>query len=167
MKLRLLLWKDCNRCCSGCCNKDWDLDNLPRLDMKELGKYKEVLLTGGEPMLRPEVVKLMVKTLRNFPGKNKRIYVYTAKTDDREALLSVLKVCDGVTITLHDQSDVENLKNFLEILPQNLRISKSVRLNVFENIDISSLDLNNLKVKENVVWIKNCPLPKDEVFKRA
>lgn len=28
-KLRLLLWEECNRTCAGCCNKDWNLSELP------------------------------------------------------------------------------------------------------------------------------------------
>ena len=28
-KLRLLVTKNCDRSCPGCCNKDWNLDKLP------------------------------------------------------------------------------------------------------------------------------------------
>jgi hypothetical protein len=45
----------------------------------------------------------------------------------------------------------------------------SLRLHIFEGIDISKLDdidLKNWKIKKNIKWIKNCPLPQDEVFMR-
>ncbi|MBU1087771.1 MAG: hypothetical protein KKD05_09695, partial [Candidatus Omnitrophica bacterium] len=53
-KLRLLLFTECNRNCNGCCNNDWDLKSL--LNEHLFKEYSEILLTGGEPMLHPELI---------------------------------------------------------------------------------------------------------------
>ena len=41
-----------------------------------------------------------------------------------------------------------------------------MRLNIFHNVDIAKIDLVKWIVKKDITWIKNCPLPKDEVFMR-
>jgi len=46
-KLRFLLWEDCNKQCSGCCNKQFDLDNLLKVSSTEFQSYDEIELTGG------------------------------------------------------------------------------------------------------------------------
>lgn len=74
---------------------------------------------------------------------------------------------DGITLTLHDQKDASLAHSFvswvnIHELPKGI----SLRMNIFKGIDCSSLDLHKWRVKDNMEWIKNCPLPKDEVFMR-
>jgi len=43
--------------------------------------------------------------------------------------------------------------------------SVSLRLNIFKGIYIPEVvDLSLWKVKKDMEWISNCPLPEDEVF---
>ena len=162
MFLRLLITEKCNRSCAGCCNKDWDLSSLPANDF-EFAEYKKILITGGEPMLFPSKIEFIVKAIRK-QNESAPIVLYTAKTDDIESLLQIEAMLDCLTITLHEQSDVENFARFNEALVLNP--NHSYRLNVFENIDIGSLKTSGWKVKSNMKWIKNCPLPQGEVFMR-
>ena len=46
MKLRLVLFEACDRCCPGCCNHDWDLKNLPVCT--DYTPYEMIMLTGGQ-----------------------------------------------------------------------------------------------------------------------
>jgi pyruvate formate-lyase activating enzyme-like uncharacterized protein len=143
----------------GCCNKDWNLKELPETD--NFSGYTEIMLTGGEPLLRPEFVKQTVRQIRN--QTNTKIYLYTAKTDNTADFLSVLNDINGICLTLHEQKDVETFKKLnLKMETQN----KSLRLNIFEGIDIEGIDLSKWIVKSDIKWIKNCPLPLDEVFMR-
>ena len=158
-KLRLVLFERCNRNCDGCCNKDWDLKSLP-VETNFTG-YHEVLLTGGEPMLRPMLVIHVAKLIRK-KQPDTRIYLYTAKTDPWAELLAVLHYIDGLCVTLHDQSDVDPFLSFSRILG-DVALTKSLRLNVFSGVKIHKLSLWKTK---RVQWIKNCPLPKGEVLKR-
>jgi len=161
--LRLLLFADCDRRCPGCCNKDWDLDALPVV--KSFKGFREVILTGGEPMLNPNLVKHIASQVRH-ENPAARIIVYTAKTDNPQALVDVLRLVDGVTITFHKQKDVATFNVFNEMLKQSGISGKSLRLNVFKGIKLNGVDTTGWKLQPEMVWIKDCPLPKNEVFMR-
>ena len=163
-KLRLLLFRQCNRNCDGCCNKDFDLDALPVEN--DFRRYKKVFLTGGEPMLKPRLVLKVINRIRN--NSNAIIIMYTAKVDDLNSTVGVMRFLDGVTVTLHEQSDVIPFRNLERYIRNNLpvwEITKSLRLNVFNNVSLGTVS-SAWKTKRNIKWIKNAPLPKGEVFKR-
>ena len=61
-KLRLLLFEECGRNCPGCCNRDWDLQALPVC--QDFTPYQIIMLTGGEPMLHPEIIHSAVTEIR-------------------------------------------------------------------------------------------------------
>ena len=160
-KLRLLLFQECNKNCERCCNKDWDLDSLKKETL--FTGYDEIILTGGEPMLKPLFVintALMIreKTLA-------KIYMYTAKADKILDVLAVLHYIDGITLALHEQSDVVDFMR-LDALLLKCEINKSFRLNVFKGINISNINTSIWNVKSDIEWIKNCPLPVNEVFRK-
>jgi hypothetical protein len=162
MKLRLLITESCDRDCAGCCNKQWDLAGLEV--ETDFSQYDEILLTGGEPMLNPDKVIKLAKRIRDESAA--KIYVYTAKVDDIRATLDVLRVTDGITLTLHEQSDVPDFFRLSETLFMIGPIEgKSLRLNIFKGISVS-VPMRYWQVKDDIEWIKDCPLPKDEVFKR-
>lgn len=163
-KLRLLLTKKCNRNCEGCCNKNWDLDLLE--SESDYKPYSLIMLTGGEPMLDVFKIFNIIDEIRE--QTTSPIILYTAKSDNERELLSVLHFLDGMTLTLHEQSDVENFVKLNEIILRNPISFKTdnLRLNVFSNVDISSIETHQWKVKENIEWIKDCPLPIDEVFRK-
>lgn len=160
-KLRLLLFEECNRKCPGCCNNDWDLKNLEVCT--DFSPYRLVMLTGGEPMLHPDVIRSAVKDIR--AQSDAKIYLYTAMTDGLDEILPII---DGLTLTLHNPKDKMNLRWF-ELSSKNLiDLSQrgSLRLNIFREAgkmpDVSDI----WKVKSDMVWIPDCPLPTGEVLMR-
>jgi len=159
-KLRLLLFEECNRNCSGCCNKDWDLKSLPVC--MNYSPYEEIMLTGGEPMLRPGVIYQTIYNIRK--SSKAKIYLYTAKTDNKESLYNMLLYLDGLTITLHEQSDVKPFLEFNKLLVDSVIENKNLRLNVFEGVKLEYPKW--WVVKDNIKWIKDSPLPKGEVLMR-
>lgn len=167
-KLRLLLFENCNRNCKGCCNKDWELNKLEV--ETDFSSYDEILLTGGEPMLNPSLV---IDTIMEIRKQNPfvMIYMYTAKVDNLTDMVHVLTCVDGITVTLHDESDITPFSNLVELVTglTNLHkdfLEKSYRVNIFKEV-IYSINISTMwKVKNNIKWIKNCPLPENEVFKR-
>ena len=172
-KLRLLLTSDCNRNCEGCCNKDWDLDSLPVCT--DYSGYNEIMITGGEPMLYPEKIRECTSKIwgsislkwDNIFKKSPCVYLYTAWTKRPIELIDLLMVrwIDGLTLTLHNQDDVNGFENLNERL-MVYKFKYSLRLNVFKGVDLSGIDLSLWKVKDNIEWIKDCLLPEDEVFMR-
>lgn len=94
-----------------------------------------------------------------------KIYMYTALLDVTELFYTTCLLDD---ITVHNQSDMINFKLFNAFLTRkdDCVLKKSYRLNVFKGIDLKGISLDIWKVKDNVEWIRNCPLPKNEIFKR-
>lgn len=169
-KLRLLFTPVCNRACPGCCNKDWELNKLPKVDHFD---YDIIMITGGEPLLYvPELIGY-IKAIRAV--SKAKIYIYTARVPARanNALYEIIPYVDGVTLTLHNQNDAAQFTHVLDFMENDRQTQedfkgKSLRLNVFEGIELSP-DYNSLAqwvIKSDMVWIKNCPLPPDEEFKQ-
>ena len=80
-------------------------------------------------------------------------------------IVAILNWVDGVTLTLHEQYDVEpfvELNKLVSSLPEK----KSLRLNVFNSVDLSGVDTVGWTVKDKIEWVKNSPLPAGEVLKR-
>lgn len=157
-QLRLLLFTDCNRNCDGCCNKQWDLTSLPICE--DYTGFELIMLTGGEPMLQPNIIKKTICDIK-YQNPHAKIILYTSMTKGLEKIIHLL---DGITLTLHETTDVTGLIAFDAA---NDLSNMLLRLNVFENIDVTTLQLSNKWViKDNIHWLENCPLPKNEVFMR-
>ena len=160
--LRLLVIDKCNRKCEGCCNKQWDLNLLPICD--SFKGYSEIILTGGEPMLNPSLIRSLAIHIRKetqYP-----IYMYTAKVDDLEEILSVLYFLDGITVTIHEEKDWDSFSILNKSL-LDFGYEKSLRLNVFKECNLRSYhEFDKWKIKDSIEWIDPCPLPTNEVFMR-
>jgi hypothetical protein len=157
-KLRLLTCVECNLSCPGCCNDDWDIDNLPVCT--DFSKYDLIMLTGGEPMLFPaELMKLIQRIRENSDAK---IILYTAKLHDVQSLHFIMKGLDGITVTLHEPEDVPWFYFFAGFIHGEIE-SMSLRVNVFHNVSLNKIP-PGWKVKRDIHWIKDCPLPEGEEF---
>lgn len=160
-KLRLLFTKDCPRKCPGCCNNDWKLDELPVCN--DYNGYTQIMITGGEPLMYLNSLLYCIGEIRAQTRKTP-IYIYTSWMDTND-LLTAMKYSDGLTITLHDKEQIYPFMLFDEILNPSDFIDKSLRLNIFEGISLPfDAEKVGWEVKKDIKWIKNCPLPKQEVF---
>lgn len=75
-KLRLLVTTKCPNKCPMCCNNSWDFSKLP---VVEHFNYKEIMITGGEPLLFPEKLSNLaesIRTVQNWPMAIKENYFY-------------------------------------------------------------------------------------------
>jgi len=131
---RVVITKECDRSCPTCANKYWDLDNLPIITGNEA--YDVILLTGGEPLKFVEELLLLVQYFRAKSRAD--IFVYTAKLDKPQDIHDVLKVVDGITITLRTNREIDD---FLAIdrVVANLTKRRSCNLSVFGDIEIPPL----------------------------
>lgn len=159
-KLRLILWEKCGRNCEKCCNKEWNLEDIPLTN--DYTTYDEILLTGGEPMLYPWLVRNAIREIRS--QTTAPIYLYTALPSDK--LHELLQFLDGITITLHEQGDIMRYMMFQRFLKYGDVAGKSLRLNVFKGVDLRTVNTRGWKVKSNMEWVKNCPLPDGEILMR-
>lgn len=154
-KLRLLLLEECNRNCPGCCNKAYDLQHLQACE--DYTPYRLIMLTGGEPMMRPDLIKEAVVDIRS--QTNAPIYLYTAMVN---GLDEIFELIDGVTLTLHIKSDKQPFEDFIA-KAKNLA-GKSLRLNVFD--EVGPIGYYPGWALKRMVWRKDCPIPDGEDFMR-
>lgn len=158
-KLRLILFDDCHRGCAGCCNKDWNVKALPVCN--DFRGYDLIMLTGGEPMLRPDVILGTIERIRSQTKAS--IVLYTALTEDKVTLGKITDLIDGVTVTLHTPEDTPPFTAFDSYYHE--RADVSFRLNIFKGVGPVKCS-PRWKVKDNIVWIKDCPLPDGETLMR-
>lgn len=173
-KLRLLFTPECNRSCRGCCNKDWDLNALPICH--DYSGYEEIIITGGEPLLYVEKLVNLLHTIKEA-NPTARLILYTAKTDHVDIILDLARYfLHGITITLHTIQDIPNfvvLNHVLESYMYDGTLKdKTLRLNVFKQVrfrahGLKAEKLTKWQIKDNLEWMKDCPLPEDEVFMRS
>jgi hypothetical protein len=127
------------------------------------------MLTGGEPMLNPNLVILIARSIKCL-NSTAQLYMYTALTTHPDQLINVLQYIDGICVTLHEACDLEPFIEFDKVLRNHPELhNKSFRLNVFHEVQIGEYQqsLSSLwKIKTNIEWIKNCPLPSGEVLMR-
>lgn len=169
-KLRLVVTEKCHNKCPMCCNNRFDLKTIPVVDRFD---YDEISITGGEPMLYPDKVADIADTLRKAAkiiGANPKIWLYTSKLNPMTFTM-IAKYIDGVCYTPHNDAEVAMFKAVNRMLLRNEAwIDKegfSLRLNLFYE-QAQALKKENLslwKVK-NMVWIKDCPIPEGEDFRR-
>lgn len=173
-KLRLLVTTDCPNHCPMCCNNQFDFDKLKRV---EDFNYDEIMITGGEPLLFPRKVEELARSIKTlnpilYPGESvPKIYVYTSIASFI-SLKRILNVVDGVVLTPHSKEDVQRFISTNRSLGIHFKYYSnrhpSLRLNLFKNIkDMlpEDIDLSLWKVKD-IEWIKDCPVPKGEDFRR-
>lgn len=166
-KLRLIFTTKCNRNCPGCCNKNYDLDNLPVC--KDFSPYDEIYITGGEPMLNPIKVAMFCRDLQQvYP--NIKLYMYTAYLNDPNNLINLIYYLDGITLTLHTAQDIAPFYVFEQALKENIQgdpeyfKSKTFYLNIFKEVGHVEPSKIWTRVKKDMVWIENCPLPEGEIL---
>jgi organic radical activating enzyme len=128
----------------------------------DFNKYDEIYLTGGEPLL-------FIKQLLDFRANlTKPVFVYTAMVCNYLDIAILIDVFDGITLTLHDTNDYSDfmfLDAYLNAYSDKRKLKlKSLRLNVFRGVQTPETD--NWIIKDNIEWIKNSPLPENEVFMR-
>ena len=114
-KARLLLFTACDRECSYCCNKSQKmLSELQEIDsVVGLHQYDEMIITGGEPLLDPDLVVAVSRILRHIHPTMK-MYLYTARCD-AQAVQRVLPHVDGIHFTIHANANFADLGRFHEL----------------------------------------------------
>lgn len=160
---RVIVTMACNRNCPGCCNNNLDSITTIR-DISELSGYEEVVITGGEPMLKPDILLRFIKALRK-QNKHRRVYLYTAclTLDDYRKILEHL---DGVTVTLHAEAtdeDIRNLKYMSENLyEEHLDMRLFVDTRVYEKYDLSNIHMETWDVVRKLEWKEKCDPAENE-----
>lgn len=169
-KLRLLVTTKCPNKCPMCCNNSWDFSKLP---VVEHFNYKEIMITGGEPLLFPENWQIWLKVskpFKNWPMAIKENYFYIRHWLICSPIISDTSM-ELFTLHILLMMFIVYWRPIIFLLDykDELMESKSLRLNLFPDIKKhipDNTDLSLWKVKD-MKWIKDCPVPADEEFKRV
>jgi molybdenum cofactor biosynthesis enzyme MoaA len=123
-KARVLVTKECNRDCDGCCNKSDNLmGTMQSIDFNGLisQQFDEIIITGGEPLLLADKLLKFLKEI-NFKIHFKHIYLYSALFVPKyyKSLLN-LELIGGLHFTVHYEAtdkDIVDLKGLSEMLKE-------------------------------------------------
>jgi hypothetical protein len=164
--LRLIVTYICNRSCPGCCNKNYPGYLTPEVKGFD---YGTILITGGEPMLFPKQLFELTDVIRSMSDAT--LILYSAHSESiLKHLDEVTMAFDGITLTLHEESDVRPYMRLNSELKQRDFLNMSLRLNIFKeaNVDYNFTDTEIWKVKKGMVWLppEECPVPDDEELLR-
>jgi hypothetical protein len=127
--------------------------------------YKELNITGGEPMLFPqELLAFLHKFYAAADSAFKHtVYLYTAECRDLEMFMRVLNHVDGITLTLHNQGDVAPFEHLNNMLNKRGPYHKSLRLSVFGDITLPDKPYPLWNIQMGRVYLDECALPEDDL----
>jgi len=139
--LHLFITNECHLNCPLCCNKQYDVEKVPLVTKEDIKNTRMVLLTGGEPLLEPNLVTSTVQRIRQiwreslfefgFEVFMRKIIVYTTGRFLNEKFLTNREnVIDGFSIS---PKGIEDWKNIMDTkIATNLNRYQSNRLYVFD-----------------------------------
>lgn len=160
---RVIVTYDCPRNCPNCCNEH--IGDVPEVNFKDLLKYKELVITGGEPMeIAPRVVEMIHRLWAN--GYKGKIWLYTSciKTA-RWADRAVLRQVNGITYTLHhkpSQKDLSDVRKLNKYLLENLD-NRCYTEEVLSIIGLYDTGVKHWSSIKSLEWKDDeCPLPDNE-----
>lgn len=96
---RVVCTYKCNRSCPGCINTLHTEMKVPPIGLADLGRYDEIILTGGEPLMFPTKLIELADHL-----KDSRLILYT-NAPSYPQLFAASQFFKGITISLHDSED--------------------------------------------------------------
>lgn len=165
--MHLFILKTCSNKCPLCCNKLYNIDEIPVATVTELKEVHTVCLTGGEPFMYYNLNDMAWSLKAQYPNI-KNIYVYSSGKSLESYLEAhnyypkCLSNIDGLNVSPKSTTDWLAFEGFYDLKP--LRRLKSNRLYVFDK------DKTNRKYKGwDVIgrkWDKTFNTPDNEIFRR-
>lgn len=155
----------CNRNCKDCCNKQYNLNDIPQVTEEELKRAHTICITGGEPFLfaDPDAIARFYKLrYRNI----KNVYVYTNAIELANYLSNsqaTLAFIDGVSVSIKVPYDIDFFEQKV-IRDERILRMKSNLLYVFENLN--PLETGNFTVIDRK-WQTTFVPANNSIFRRA
>ena len=166
--IHLLVTPLCNRNCKYCCNKQYELSDIPLVTDEELKEAHTLCLTGGEPFLYTvpnEIARYYKTRYKNI----KKIYVYTNTYEFMQAYPKSLDAIDGINFSIKNKKDLEEFENLIIDFPLDLPelVDMNNRVYVFDNIklNISCVEEKGFKIIHRK-WQKIFVPADDSIFRR-
>ncbi len=167
--IHLLINTECRHNCKYCCNKQYDIDEIPVVTVGELKYADTVCLTGGEPFYI-DVDDLAWKIKHQYPNIQ-NIYVYTSGSAFATYIIygGSLRNVDGVNISPKDTKDVERMEGLVKTHSFKEKIDelRSNRIYIFPEMQNRGIESWNFKNTEIIYreWQKEFK-PNGGIFRR-
>ena len=173
--LRLITTLKCDRNCLLCANKSIDFSKVPVVSIESkrwnslIKNTNEICITGGEPLIFAEQLGMLLTHIQDVP---KRI-LYSSKT--YSLFFTLNRLFTHLTLTIRTLGEIEELfenykyKKIISELKSNIRIHIDVSEAIKKRFNVNKI-INELKTEypealiKELVWIENCPIPKNEVL---
>lgn len=174
---RVLVTTKCNRKCPGCANENFVPSESCNLmySITELRKYQDLIITGGEPMLRADAVINFIDSARKQLQSGERVYMYSSTIDvNNFDHLLVLGMLDGITFTVHYEANLKDilmvkaLSNQVKAVKRIMGDDWTARLlldsRLPEKYELSNWGLEHWDMVKWLEWKEDgdCPLPEHE-----
>ena len=172
--IHLMVTSLCNRNCAYCCNKQYDLQDIPYVTDEELKEAETLCITGGEPFLftRPDKIASYYK--HRYPNI-KNVYVYTNATEFIDYIITYpyekLKNIDGLTVSIKDERDLSHIfkasKGFYNITLENILKDKN-RSNILYYFEerFNPGEIENFRVIKRE-WQEDFKPADDSIFRKV
>lgn len=135
--MHLLVTSICNRDCRYCCNKQYDLNDVPYATAEELKNTENLFITGGEPFLYSNPSMISLKLRSEYPNI-RRVVVYTNAYEFVSYLFisghTNLDGIDGVTVSIKSATDRYMFEEFISKIKRITDLSSN-RLYVFPGFE--------------------------------
>ena len=162
--IHLMVTSLCDRDCPDCCNKQYDLNNIPYVTDEELKNANTLCITGGEPFKFSNPNEIARYYRIKYPNI-KNVYVYTNAIELVKYILREkhLEYIDGVSVSIKNKVDAFAFKSYIAI---DKRITKlpSNRLYVFNNLFDEEVDGFTVIQRE---WQKEFVPANDSIFRKV
>lgn len=151
--IHLFITSKCTHNCKNCCNKQYNIDEIPVITVDELKYADTVLLTGGEPFMLFDYLEDFAKMLKHGFPNIKQLYVYTCGDSLHKYLQKgkTLDIFDGVNIAPKNRYDAECVNDIFAYRKDEILSLASSRLYIFPEVEpyvkISALNgYDNFKI---------------------
>lgn len=157
--IHLFVTNTCNKHCKLCCNKQYNIADIPVVTINELSSAETVCLTGGEPFLVGSI-HLLAKRIKEQFKNIKNIYIYTSGESLHRWIYlhstytRLSPYVDGINISPKDVMDLDAIRKIITNDPPKMLNEifglPSNRFYIFPEIK----DLIQERLGEAFDWLK-------------
>ena len=168
--IHLMVTPLCNRDCKYCCNKQYSLDDIPRVTDEELREAEVLCLTGGEPFAFTNPCEIAKYYKQKYPNI-KKVFVYTNAYELYEFIRTsrfILYGIDGLSVSVKNKKDKLALEIIMNEYFQDVYANDELtsnRLYDFLGEKYNRLITSRFKVIKRE-WQKNFVPADDSIFRK-
>ena len=162
--IHLMVTPLCNRNCRYCCNKQYDINDIPYVTDEELREAEVLCLTGGEPFLFTNPCRIARYYKRRY-SNIKRVYVYTNAKELYCWLAdyNFIRNIDGLNVSIKNKDDLYFFKELVRDYQHKFDNCMSNRVYIFDNLIPDDFGIFEPIIRE---WQENFKPAPDSIFRR-